>query len=174
MTATTVTSCNRRTALTAAASAACVFALSACGGGDDSTGAADPGGDGSSDPGAEDPNADDPGTNGGGDSEGGGDGDGAGQPVATLAEVPVGEATAFTTPDGENALLFRSDETTVAAYSAVCTHQGGSLQPDGAELRCPLHNSVFDAATGEVLSGPASDALPAVGVRIEGERIVTG
>jgi nitrite reductase/ring-hydroxylating ferredoxin subunit len=88
--------------------------------------------------------------------------------------VPIGEAVPVTTPDGTDALLFRADETTVAAFGVVCTHEGGTVQPDGDQLRCPLHNSVFDAATGEVLGGPASEALPSVSVRIEGDSIVTG
>jgi nitrite reductase/ring-hydroxylating ferredoxin subunit len=93
--------------------------------------------------------------------------------VASLDEVPIGEATAITTPGGDSGFVFRADETTVAAFSAVCTHAGGSLQSQGEELECPLHGSVFDAATGEVVEGPAEEALPPINVRIEGEQIVT-
>jgi nitrite reductase/ring-hydroxylating ferredoxin subunit len=157
--------CSRRTLLATTAGAACTLALAACGGdGDSNAGAGDDGASGASD--SPSPSN---GETGGGD--GGGD---DGEAVAALDEVPIGEAMAFTTPEGDNALLFRSDATTVAAFSAVCTHQGGALQPDGEQLRCSLHNSVFDAATGEVLDGPADENLPAVAVRIEDDQVVTG
>ncbi|ONK12687.1 Rieske (2Fe-2S) protein [Streptomyces sp. MP131-18] len=161
MTATPHTHTRRRTLLAATAASAGTLALAACG--DDSD--------------------DENGENGenGNDAENGNDGnddaapqnpEGPGGALAALADVPVGEATAATTPDGDDALLFRADETTVAAFSAVCTHQGCGVQPAGTELHCPCHNSVFDAATGEVLSGPADEPLPAIRVKIEGQQIV--
>ncbi|MDT0445857.1 Rieske (2Fe-2S) protein [Streptomyces johnsoniae] len=155
MTATPHTHTRRRTLLAATAASAGTLALAACG--DDS--------DDSDDTGAE--NGDN-----GNDDAAPQDPEGPGGALAALADVPVGEATAATTPDGDDALLFRADEATVAAFSAVCTHQGCGVQPAGAELHCPCHNSVFDAATGEVLSGPADEPLPAIRVRIEGQRIV--
>ncbi|MDT0342024.1 Rieske (2Fe-2S) protein [Streptomyces litchfieldiae] len=157
----TATSHSRRALLAASAASAGALALAACG--DDSSDS--PGGSGSDNSG----NAESSG--GSGDSEG----SGSAEPgtLAALADVPVGEATPATTPDGENALIFRADETTVVAFSAVCTHQGCGVEPDGAEFHCPCHNSVFDAATGEVISGPANAPLPAIRVRIEGDQIVT-
>jgi Rieske Fe-S protein len=87
--------------------------------------------------------------------------------------VPVGEATAVTTPSGDEAMIFRADESTVACFSAVCTHKGCAVEAAGTELACPCHGSVFDAATGEVVNGPAEEPLPSIAVRIEGEQIVT-
>ncbi|WP_129841386.1 Rieske (2Fe-2S) protein [Streptomyces sp. RFCAC02] len=95
-----------------------------------------------------------------------------GERLAALDDVPVGEPTYVRTESGGEAYVYRSDDTTVAAFGTICTHQGCSVQPDGAELRCPCHQSVFDAATGEVVSGPAPSPLPAVRVTIEGEEIV--
>jgi Rieske Fe-S protein len=71
-------------------------------------------------------------------------------------------------------MLFRPDEATVACFSAVCTHKGCAVEADGAELSCPCHGSVFDAATGEVVNGPAEEPLPAITVRIEGDQVVAG
>lgn len=105
-------------------------------------------------------------------SEGGGEEPPGAGPLIGLDEVPVGQATEATAPDGSRALVFRADETTVAAFGTVCTHQGCAVQPDGDRLHCPCHDSVFDAATGEVLEGPADRPLPAVPVRIEGQQIV--
>ncbi|MGK5532753.1 Rieske (2Fe-2S) protein [Streptomyces sp. URMC 129] len=94
-------------------------------------------------------------------------------PIAALVDVPVGEAVAVKTPNGADALLFRSDETTVTAFSAICTHAGCTVQPDGDQLHCPCHDSFFDAATGERLEGPADAPLPPIRVKIEGDRVVT-
>jgi Rieske Fe-S protein len=164
------TSHSRRAVLTTAAGAAGALTLAACGseeedgsegGSNDTSGSASGGGspDSSSD-------------GQGGDEGQGGSGSG-GEPLASLDEVPVGEAAGpFDTPDGE-AMLFRPDEATVVCFSAVCTHKGCAVEADGTELSCPCHGSVFDAATGEVLDGPAPEPLPAITVAIEGDQIVT-
>ncbi|WP_199433177.1 Rieske (2Fe-2S) protein [Qaidamihabitans albus] len=144
----------RRTVLTTGAAVAGVAAggaaLAACGNGGDtsSSGYGDSGGGDSPAPAAD-------------------------QPLAALSDVPVGQGKAVTTPDGQDAIVSRPDETTVAGFSAVCTHQGCKVTPEGAELKCPCHGSVFDAFTGEVKNGPASEPLPAVNVKIENEQIVT-
>ncbi|MDT0309291.1 Rieske (2Fe-2S) protein [Streptomyces sp. DSM 44917] len=151
----------RRTLLTASAASAGALALTACGSGGDEGPEGREGGEGQE----------------GAEGGGGGDGreeeqPGAGGALIGLDEVPVGQATEATAPDGSRALVFRADGTTVAAFGTVCTHQGCAVQPDGDRLHCPCHDSVFDAATGEVLEGPADRPLPAVPVRIEGQQIV--
>ncbi|WP_158892152.1 Rieske (2Fe-2S) protein [Amycolatopsis anabasis] len=144
----------RRTILTSGAAVAGAAvgaaALSACGGADDAKpSTSQPAGDQPSSPAA------------------------AGQPLGNLADVPVGQAKAITTPDGKDAILARPTDTTVAAFSATCTHQGCKVAPAGAELKCPCHNSVFDAMTGAVKKGPAKEPLPALAVKVENGQIVT-
>ncbi|MGP4110422.1 ubiquinol-cytochrome c reductase iron-sulfur subunit [Streptomyces sp. 4N509B] len=159
--------------LATTAGAAGALALTACGSEEDdggTEGSGETGGAG--DETSESPGGD--GADGGNGGDGGGDGGAAGA-IAGLDEVPVGEAAGpFETPDGEQAMLFRPDETTVACFSAICTHQGCPVQPDGERFHCPCHQSVFDAATGEVLDGPAPVPLPAIPARIEGDQIVAG
>ncbi|MFI9463415.1 Rieske (2Fe-2S) protein [Streptomyces xiamenensis] len=92
----------------------------------------------------------------------------------SLTDVPVGEAVEVATASGEEALLYRADDTELAAFTAVCTHMGGKVTPEGTQLRCHLHNSVFDAATGEPLSGPALKPLPPLDVRVQGDEITVG
>ncbi|WP_216216378.1 Rieske (2Fe-2S) protein [Amycolatopsis aidingensis] len=96
---------------------------------------------------------------------------GGSQPLAALEDIGVGEAKAVTM-NGEDVIVSRPTGTTAAAFSAVCTHQGCQVQPDGAELRCPCHGSVFDARTGEVRNGPASEPLPKVNVRVQNGQIL--
>lgn len=93
--------------------------------------------------------------------------------LAALDDVPVGSATSVTTPDGREAILSRRSENEVAAFSAVCTHQGCTVVPEQSQLRCPCHNSTFDPFTGAVREGPADAPLPAIEVAIEGNGIVT-
>ncbi|QEO15792.1 Rieske (2Fe-2S) protein [Agromyces intestinalis] len=115
----------------------------------------------------------------GGDGTGGGGAEApgtdvaAGSEVAALADVPVGESISVTI-DGADALLAQPSAGVVAAFSAICTHQQCKVAPAGAELHCPCHGSRFDAATGEVLNGPALQPLTPIAVHLDGDRIVTG
>ena len=118
---------------------------------------------------------------GGTDDDGGGDSGGAepggtpspksGDAIAKLSDVPVG-GSASAKVDGEELLLSQPEKGKVMAFSAVCTHQGCAVKPEGAELHCPCHGSVYDAATGEVKAGPAPEPLPRVSVKVDGDRIV--
>ncbi|MGP4020688.1 Rieske (2Fe-2S) protein [Saccharopolyspora sp. 5N708] len=97
----------------------------------------------------------------------------AGQNLAALDAVPVGSAVAVTVPGGQQAIVSRRDENAVAGFSAACTHRGCPVAPQGTELRCPCHGSVFDAFTGAVKGGPAEAPLTAIPVRVENGQIVT-
>jgi len=44
----------------------------------------------------------------------------------------------------------------VIGFSAVCPHQVATVAVTDTVLRCPLHGSTFDLATGKNLSGPAA------------------
>ncbi|MEU5264339.1 Rieske (2Fe-2S) protein [Amycolatopsis sp. NPDC021455] len=98
----------------------------------------------------------------------------AGTPLVALADVPVGQAKAAKAPDGSDVIVARTSESAAAAFSAVCTHQGCTVAPKGADLVCPCHGSVFNALTGEVKQGPANKPLPSVPVKVENGKVVTG
>jgi len=98
----------------------------------------------------------------------------AGQTLVALADIPVGQAKSAKTADGQEILVSRPTETTAAAFSAICTHQGCTVAPAGAELKCPCHGSVFDAITGAVKQGPAPSPLPAIPVKVANGQVVTG
>ena len=84
--------------------------------------------------------------------------------LATLADLKVDGSVAARAADGRRMLLTRVSETSVVAFSSKCTHQGCTVEPDGAKLACPCHGSVYDARTGKVLSGPAPSPLSAIDV----------
>lgn len=102
------------------------------------------------------------------------DGAGAtGGDIAALADVPVGGSVGLEI-DGEPALLAQPEAGQVVAFSAICTHQQCVVAAAGERFECPCHGSAFDAATGDVLQGPALEPLTPIAVRVAGDRIVSG
>jgi Rieske Fe-S protein len=108
-----------------------------------------------------------------GTSAGTGSSGGAGKPLAKLSDIKVGEAISATGPDGGDIVIVRPTESTVTAFSAICTHEGCTVRPAGQELDCPCHGSVFDLK-GAVLNGPAQRPLRAVPVTLSGDDVLAG
>ena len=112
----------------------------------------------------------------GSDAGDGANGDAAGssdQGIVALAKVPVGEAVSAKI-DGEPAIVAQPTAGTAAAFSAICTHMGCTVKPKGKELHCPCHGSVYNASTGEVISGPAPRALPKIAVHVANGEVMPG
>lgn len=96
---------------------------------------------------------------------------GQGVKVAALAELSVG-GTLSVTADAKNYLLYRADEKTVLAYTAVCTHAGCQVQGGENDFVCPCHGSRFDLTDGHATGGPARDALARFAAAIVGKEIL--
>lgn len=94
-----------------------------------------------------------------------------GEDIAALADVPVG-GSIDATINGEPALVAQPTSGQVVAFSAICTHQQCVVAAAGDEFHCPCHGSAYDAATGDVLNGPAIKALAPIEVAVSGDRIV--
>lgn len=94
-------------------------------------------------------------------------GTGGTAPLIAVADVPVGGAASATESDGSPVIVSQPKAGEIVAFSAVCTHRGCTVAPDGAQLHCPCHGSVYDAFTGEVISGPAPSPLPKVSVDVK-------
>lgn len=47
----------------------------------------------------------------------------------------------------------------IFAFDTRCTHAGAPTSLSGGQLKCPAHGSIFNPETGEVVRGPAVDAL---------------
>ncbi|MFE6255653.1 ubiquinol-cytochrome c reductase iron-sulfur subunit [Agromyces sp. NPDC057865] len=94
-----------------------------------------------------------------------------GEDVAALADVPVG-GSIDATINGQPALIAQPTAGQVVAFSAICTHQQCVVAAAGSEFDCPCHGSRFDAATGDVLNGPALEPLSPIAVSVSGDRIV--
>ena len=101
-------------------------------------------------------------------------GSGGGGVLAKVADIPVGGAISAVGPDGAAIILSQPTAGTVVGLSAICTHMGCTVAPDGADLACPCHGSVFKAADGSNVSGPAKKPLPPVAVKVENGNVVAG
>jgi cytochrome b6-f complex iron-sulfur subunit len=100
-------------------------------------------------------------------SEGGGAAPPAAPPGGTpVSSIPVGSGTLVEGPNGP-VLLVQPTAGVVKAYSAVCPHQGVTVDPpvDGT-ITCPGHGSQFAAATGALEKGPAQTGLTPVSTRV--------
>ncbi|MGC0142277.1 ubiquinol-cytochrome c reductase iron-sulfur subunit [Pseudactinotalea sp. Z1732] len=96
-----------------------------------------------------------------------------GETLIGLEEIGVGDSVSVQTPAGATVLLTRTDEADVVALSAVCTHQGCTVDVEEEEGRCPCHGSRFDLRSGEVTAGPAKEPLERIAVEVIDGRIVT-
>jgi Rieske Fe-S protein len=77
---------------------------------------------------------------------------------------------------GRPAYALQPDPGTFLAFSAVCTHLGCTVgyQAANDEFVCPCHGSIYNAATGAVIRGPAPLPLPKISiVDAKGELYVT-
>ena len=76
--------------------------------------------------------------------------------LAAVDDIPDGGGIVLT----DDKLVLTRDGDDVRCFTAVCTHQGCLVAgvQDG-EIRCPCHGSAFDAATGTVVHGPATEPL---------------
>lgn len=90
------------------------------------------------------------------------------------AALKVGDTHNFTAKAGTPAVLFKT-KTGVYAYSAVCTHEGCTVQYNTASkhLQCGCHGAVFDPANdAKVLGGPTNTPLAKIKVAVESAWIV--
>jgi hypothetical protein len=88
--------------------------------------------------------------------------------------LKVGDTHDFVSKAGTPAVLFKTKIGTYA-YSAVCTHEGCTVQYNSASknLQCGCHGAVFDPANdAKVLSGPTNTPLAKIKVATEGAWIV--
>lgn len=95
-----------------------------------------------------------------------------GTQLGPASSVPVGQAASFTDSNGGGpAYVVQPTKGQFKAFSAICPHAGCTVNFSGSGFVCPCHGSQFDAATGAVLSGPASSGLPAIPITVVGGTI---
>ncbi|MEQ5795028.1 nitrite reductase small subunit NirD [Paracoccus sp. NFXS7] len=92
--------------------------------------------------------------------------------IAALDDIPPQGARVVRTLHGCVA-VFRTADDRVFALDDRCPHKGGPLSEGivhGTQVTCPLHNWVFDMATGQA-QGADEDRVVTHPVRVEGGRI---
>jgi Rieske Fe-S protein len=100
----------------------------------------------------------------------------AGQATLTFAQFPklatVGDGVVVDA-GGTLLVVIRTGATTAVGLSAVCTHEGCTVQYDGGNvpISCPCHGSTFNAG-GAVLSGPARSSLKNYAATVGSDSIV--
>jgi nitrite reductase (NADH) small subunit len=93
--------------------------------------------------------------------------------IGALADIPAQGARVVKTVQGCVA-IFRTADDQVFALDDRCPHKGGPLSEGivhGTQVTCPLHNWVFDLATG-LAQGADSGAVQVHLVRLEAGRIL--
>jgi arsenite oxidase small subunit len=103
--------------------------------------------------------------------------------VARLADIKVGEPTAFSYPGDEPAYVVdlgravaggAGPKRSLVAYSALCQHMGCPVNYNArtGHFVCPCHASVFDPnKNGDVLEGPSTRGLPRIHLRVAGDAV---
>ena len=92
--------------------------------------------------------------------------------IAALDDIPPQGARVVRTPHGCVA-VFRTADDRVFALDDRCPHKGGPLSEGivhGTQVTCPLHNWVFDLATGQA-QGADEGRVVTHPIRVEGGRI---
>jgi nitrite reductase (NADH) small subunit len=92
--------------------------------------------------------------------------------LGPVAELPVGEGRAYVA-GGEMIAVFRLRDGSLRAVSAACPHTGGPIADglaDADVVICPLHQHVFELATG--CSRTGQPPLRVYPVRVENDQII--
>ncbi|MDX6227771.1 MAG: thiosulfate dehydrogenase (quinone) large subunit [Frankiales bacterium] len=96
-----------------------------------------------------------------------------GPTITTAAAVTAAGGVGFTDPStGDPAYVVQTAAGDYKAFSAICTHAGCTVAflKKTSQFQCPCHGGLYDAKTGQVLSGPPPQPLPSIAVKnVNGE-----
>ena len=95
--------------------------------------------------------------------------------VAGVSEIPPGEGRAFEV-EGTRVAVFRTRTGQVFATQAECPHKRGPLADGlvgGTTVVCPLHDRIYDLATGAALVGECDIRVYPVRVAQDGAILLT-
>lgn len=92
--------------------------------------------------------------------------------LTSVADVPVGGAVSAEDSSGKPVIVSQPTKGDLVAFSAICTHMGCTVAPQGDQLVCPCHGSTYDLATGDNTGGPAPKPLAKIPVTVKGGDVV--
>ncbi len=86
------------------------------------------------------------------------------------ADIPVGGGVVI-----GNYVVTQPEEGKFAAFSSSCPHQNGRItEVSNGVMICPNHNSQFDIATGQVVSGPSRKPAGQASLSADGTELIVG
>ncbi|MFJ9041394.1 Rieske (2Fe-2S) protein [Streptomyces sp. NPDC102406] len=92
--------------------------------------------------------------------------------LARTSDIPVGGGKVFA---DKKVVVTQPAEGDFKAFSAVCTHQGCSVnEVSGGTINCPCHGSKYRVADASVAGGPAPRPLPPQKITVTGKSISLG
>lgn len=98
---------------------------------------------------------------------------GADGSLAQVSQIPVGGAVSGKDASGKPIIIAQPEAGTIVAMTAICTHQGCTVLPDGKRLVCPCHGSIY-SLTGQNESGPAPSPLAQIDVHVSNGEVLAG
>jgi Rieske Fe-S protein len=94
----------------------------------------------------------------------------AGNALGSTSDVPVGGGAVF---KDAKVVVTQPTAGQFKGFSAVCTHQQCIVADvAGGTINCGCHGSKFKIEDGSVSAGPASSALPAANITVQGDQIL--
>jgi Rieske Fe-S protein len=107
---------------------------------------------------------------GSGDGEDGGDG--GGEVLGNVSEIPEGGGRIFA---DAQVVVVQPKPGEFLGFSAICTHRGCTVaEVSGGTINCACHGSRFRITDGEVARGPADRPLPEEAVTVRDGTIRLG
>lgn len=101
----------------------------------------------------------------------------SGSAIVAASSLAVGTGKPFVDPKTRRpAWLVHVAPNQFAAFSAVCTHAGCTVNfdPSSEHFVCPCHGGTYDAKTGRVLGGPPFSPLPSIPVQVRNGEVYPG
>jgi Rieske Fe-S protein len=96
-------------------------------------------------------------------------GGGSAEGFAKAADIPEGGGKIF---EGEKVVVVQPTAGEFKAFSSTCTHQGCTVgSVSNGTINCPCHGSKFKIADGSVAGGPATEPLPEMNIKVDGDSI---
>lgn len=99
-----------------------------------------------------------------------------GQKLASLEELPVGEARRFVVGE-EQICVVNLGDAGIRAVGDLCSHaeawlHEGDVEIEDETIECPRHGSAFDLNSGAPRSLPATSPVPAYKVEVVGNDVL--
>jgi Rieske Fe-S protein len=94
----------------------------------------------------------------------------AGERLAATSDIPVGGGTVFA---GKKVVVTQPVAGTFKAFSAICTHQGCTVNKVASgTIDCPCHGSKYAITDGSVVNGPAPRPLAPRQITVSGDALL--